>query len=290
MSIQSRALQFLCLLACLFPSFAFAAEKKSPSEIRDEAIYQTANYLLDQCIQHGWQPFAIYTAISTVISVFLLWPVSKWLAGERGTFKNSLIYTLQLCAAGAVILGIAYVSIQAKWLGLLACLGLSLLFAIIGLARHVYEISIWRAIGFFLCVAVIGAASELATEAITGPMPWTTFADKSPEEQKEIMAKWQTEKKERERQPTSSAASTASTTAAPPTVQELYASLQKARTELNVNDPAAVARFNEQVAAYNVAKAAAAPPPPATASTNLKTAESAKSSKSDKKKSESKTQ
>ena len=55
-----------------------------------------------------------------------------------------------------------------------------------------------------------------------------------------------------------------------------------------MNDPAAVVRFNEQVAAYNAAKAGFAPPPPAPALANPAPAASNKPTAPAKKKAESK--
>jgi hypothetical protein len=290
MSIQSRALHLLCFLAFLFPPLASAGEKKSAEQIRNEKIHETASYVLDQCAQLGWEPFAIYAGFVACLLFFIIWPVSKFLAGEdgEGGWKKSLAYIAQWLGMMAILTGLGIVCIRAEWLSILAILSLSATFATVGLAKQVFEVSVWRGIGFYLCTVVAAVAAEFASDAVTAKMPWREYWDKTEEEQNRLISEWRIQKKERESSPATTAA--ASANPAPATVQELYANLQKGRAELNVNDPEAVARFNEQVAAYNAAKAAAAPPAPATASTSPKTSNSAKTGKPDKKKSESKTQ
>jgi hypothetical protein len=259
---------FLFLFA--FPMLACAAQKKAPSkdEIAVEEYQEAAGYFLDACAKFGWDRIAIYAGISTVVSLFLLWPLSKLIAG--GTFKKSCTYLFAATVAGAISIGLILWFVKEGWLMGVPIVALVILVAIIALAKSTYETTVLRAIGLVICYGIASSACSYATELVTGSMPWTEFAEKSPEEQKRLLIEWKEEKLVSEQQ----AAVLAAATAAPPTVQELYVKLQKARAELNANDPAAVARFNADVAAYNVAKAAAAPPvqAPAAASQKSKTA------------------
>jgi hypothetical protein len=237
---------------------ALAAPKKSPSEIKNEEMLRVAEYLLDQCNQFGWLRIGTWALVSTLISFFIFWPASKLLAGKNGKFTKNVSYFGQLTLLGALFLAVAVVAIRSGWIIVLACLGLGILIATVSAAKQVFEISMWRAIGLAICLMIISTGSNFAAELAAGKMPWTEFEQKSADERKLIIAKWQAEKKERERQ-----ASNPSAPAPAPTLQDMYANLQKSRETLDLNDPAAVARFNEQVAAYNVAKAAAAPATPA---------------------------
>jgi hypothetical protein len=272
----------------IFPVLADAAPKKSPSEMNNEELLRATQYLLDQSIQFGWQKIGIWYLISTVISFFLFWPTSKLFAGKNGKLTKNLSYFVQLNVLGVFFLAVMIVAIRSGWLGVLACLALGMLIAMVDAARKVFEVSVWRAIGMAICLSIFSAGTNLAAELITGNMPWTEFERKPADEQKELIAKWQAEKKERERKSSSSANGTALAGTATSNVQELYEQLQKTRTELNVNDPAAVARFNEQVAAYNAAKAAAAPATPAATPASPKVSGSTKQGAPPKKKTESK--
>lgn len=280
MSIQSRALRLLCLPAFLVPSLAWGSV---PTEAQTAQLRPSMEYILDLCAQDGWRLIGIWLLVSSAVSFVLLWIVAKLLAGERGTLKNVLIYTLQMWIVTILFLGTAYFSIQTGSDGIFL---IALLIALIGMfffACKTFEISFVRSIAFIIAIAITNPIGDYLSQFITGPLPWVAFLEKPPEEQKQILDKWQREKKQGE-STQAAAPVTASANQKPATVHELYAHLQKARAELNVNDPAAVARFNEQVAAYNAAKAAAAPPPAPAAPTNSKASESAKSGSAKKKK------
>jgi hypothetical protein len=129
-------------------------------------------------------------------------------------------------------------------------------------------------------------------------MPWTEFVTKPGEEQGRLFADWESGRREKKASiatvaapatPTAVAAPAASAAAtdhpgaalasagsqeiptprpapaapsappmAAPDLAALYAQLQKTRAELDTKDPVAVARFNEQAAAYQQEKAIAA--------------------------------
>jgi hypothetical protein len=259
--------RWILLLLVILPSLAEAAPKPSSAEAAQAEAIMVANYLLDQCVARGWESFARYALVSNIILCLLIWPASKLLAGENGNLKRALQLTAQWALVGLIFLALIFVCIRMGSLLSIVVLVFGSVVAYVKLVMEVYKVSTGRAIGLFICGAIVSLVGEAGAEVVFGKMPWTEFEEKPDAERKVLIAKWQEEKKERERGAVPDNASASSTPAAggaPLTLIQVYENLQKEREKLDLNDAVAVARFNEHAAAYNAMKAAATPATPTT--------------------------
>lgn len=243
--------------------FALAASREKEAQAAQAEVQLKLQYLLDQWTSMGWSKLALVSIVSSVVGYLVLWPMSKMFAGKNGTWLKTLIYFGQLSVVGLVFMAIAYVSMRNGWILLLGGTSLGTTVATVRLAMQVYELSIGRGILAMLCLSFASGIAMGVTESVVGDLPGMSL--RSPEEERVAMEKWRLEKEAREKGPTPSPATvapSATPVAAPLTVQDLYTNLLAERQRLDVNDLAAVARFNEHVAAYNAAKAAAQPTTP----------------------------
>jgi hypothetical protein len=257
-----------------FPLLASAAEKSS-SEQEQQVSQEALEFILDQTLQAGWQRFGLYALVSTVVTFLLLWPASKWVVGTHGTLKRNASYIVQVTIIGTLFLAVFVVCIRAGWILAFVLGSLVYLYVILNFAKRVFETSNLRAVGTGICYCILTMVGDFAAQLVTGAMPWAEFGAKTPEEQKEAIAKWQTEIQNKQKASAAAAQSAPAAAAPAGSLQDMYANLQKTRAGLDMNDPAAVAAFNEQVAAYNAAKAAA----PATPATVVGTPKTSKASK-----------
>lgn len=236
-------------------SLASAASRESAAEARKEA-HARWDYVLDQFMEMGWSAFIFWGLVCTLVAFLIFWPASRLLAREEGSMRLALNYYTQLTVISLIYVAVAVFCIRTDWLGLLGLLTLGVLIASVRIAMNVYEMTVLPAIGMAVMALVASGMGQVVGEMIAGPTPLMALEGKSDEQRKDLIAKWQDEKRRRGK-----GGSTMTSTSSVPgsNLQQLYADLQTARAALNPNDPAAVARFNEQVAVYNAAKAAATP-------------------------------
>jgi hypothetical protein len=254
--------RWILLLLFILPSLAEAAPKPTSAEAAQAEAIMVANYLLDQCVARGWKSFAAYALVSNIVLCLLIWPASKLLAGENGNLKKALQLTAQWALVGLIFLVLIFVCIRMGSLLSIIVLVFGSVVAYVKLVMDVYKVSTGRAIGLFICGAILSLVGEAGAEVVFGKMPWSEFEEKPGADRKALIAKWQEEKKGRDRvaEPENASVSSPSATGGPPlTLIQVYENLQKERENLELNDAAAVARFNEHAAAYNAMKAAATP-------------------------------
>jgi len=96
-------------------ALALASDKQAPADAERAEMSETVNFIIDLGLGMGWQKFGIYTGVTGVMSILLLWPASKLVAGHGGTLKNSASYVLQTTLVGFVFIGIAIVALRAGW-------------------------------------------------------------------------------------------------------------------------------------------------------------------------------
>jgi hypothetical protein len=278
--------RWILLLLFILPSLAEAASKPSSAEAAQAEAIMVANYLLDQCVARGWKSFTAYALVSNIILCLLIWPAGKLLAGENGNLKKALQLTAQWAFVGLIFLALIFVCIRMGSLLSIVVLGFGSVVAYVKLVMDVYKVSMGRAIGLFICGAIVSLVGEAGAEVVFGKMPWTEFNEKPDAERKALIAKWQEEKKGRNRaaepdnaSASASASSPSAAAGAPLTLVQVYENLQKEREKLDLNDAAAVARFNEHAAEYNAMKATAAPATPAKSASAKPATPSAKKAK-----------
>ncbi len=247
---------------------------------------QSVQFALDSGEKFGWDRINNHVLLAIAASLVLLWPIARMIVGPRRILIRTILFVGSMIALTAAFLALGLFAIRAESILLLA--GVAVAFSLIVLAqtRHIFAASRGAAAGVLGCFAVLLAGASYSTEMLTGAMPWTNFAFKSQEEQQRLFADWRKQKQTPALQPSAVAAAAptlapASTPAsaapaadagnvapvpsapvvpprAAPDLDALYAQLQKTRAELDMNDAQAVARFNEQAAAYAQERALAA--------------------------------
>jgi hypothetical protein len=257
-----------------------AAATDNPAD-RNEGSWLILQYAWERCDAFGWQRLGTYLLIATIASLLLLWPFSRMIAGAKRVLTRSTLFVGSTIMLSAAFLALAWFIMRSGSMILLAGLGVGYVAILFAQTRHIFAASRGAAAGVLACYSILAAGAFSVTELFVGPMPWSDFRSKSQEERDRAFADWQTAKKANAAAASASAtpvpspasntaavpANAQATTPAPtptpppapviaaPDLQALYVQLQKARAELNMTDPVAVARFNEQLAAYNQEKA-----------------------------------
>lgn len=259
------------------------AQAQGSTRASQQEAAQMGEYMLAKCGEFGWGLIALSLLAVTAVGLVAAWAVSRMLAHEQGTFKNTVRYTLYgvlltvlvvaiaggLCWFG-ISTGNAGVALVAFGLGCLALLIIS--FAI---PMKVYDIGFFKALLFNVLVVVASSIGQAILGAVL-PGPLDDLKGKSTEEQKKIVSQWRMEKREKElhaKFQTQPAAAPAPALPLPQRVQQLYVELQQARATLDTNDQAAVLAFNQRVAEYNALKMQL---PPASVAATPAPAQSAK--------------
>jgi hypothetical protein len=221
---------------------------------------EETEYFFDQWIDAGWERAGLWLGWTVVVTYLIWWPASRLVAGKNATGRKTSIFFAQACGYSVIFTGIAYLGAKFGWASLVGFGStVTFLFELTRAAKKVYEISVGRGILVALSFPILIGVPIATGEWLCGPLPGLEMEGKSPEEQKVLFEKW----REKKRLAKIAATPTPSPTPArPQTVAEIYTALQLERQQLDVNDPGAVARFNEHVAAYNAAKAAATPTTP----------------------------
>ena len=261
---------------------------------RNDAMAQALQFAWDCGEKFGWDRIRNHLLLAVAASLVLLWPIARMIVGPQRILIRTILFVGSTLALTAAFLALGHFAIRADSILLLAAVVVAFSAIVLTQTRHLFAASHGAAAGVIGCFAVLLAGASYSTEMLTGAMPWTTFAFKPKEEQQRLFADWQTQKTAPALQ--SSAVATAAPGAAPsaapaatpnavtpdaanvpatpstpvlpqragPNLDALYAQLQKTRAELDMNDAQAVARFNEQAAAYAqeraLAAATAAPP------------------------------
>jgi hypothetical protein len=268
------------------PATRAAAATAAPTE-RNNAPWQIQQFAWESGEAFGWERIGTHVLVAIGLSILLLWPFARIIAGpKRVLAKTTLLIGCVIALTGA-FLALACFLLPTESIILLGALGVLYVAILVAHACHIFGASRGAAAGVLGCYAVVAAGAAYATEQLIEPMPWTQFLFKTKEQQGRAFASWRAGKEALASVALAPAAPTPSPKASPepaspapapavaatvpaspapapapampaPDLQALYAQLQKSRAELDPNDAAAVARLNEQIAAYNQEKAIAA--------------------------------
>ena len=273
------------------PNLAFAAP---PGEVpnRLEQSRLLGEYLFETATTFGWDRIGIYFLIVLGSSLLLLWPIARLTLQRRVAFKSCAVFMGSMIAITACALAAGYVGAQFGPEHVLTAIGIVFLGVTLWVAHRVFRTSWQGALIVLFCFLSLTVVGSHLAHQFTGAMPWTQMHSMPLAEQRQLFTEWLARKKAAETPPapTQTVAATSPATPPPPAAKPpvqappaapapppspavpapdllaLYTQLQKTRATLDPNDPVAVARFNEQVAAYNQEKsylaASAAPPPP----------------------------
>ena len=246
----------------------------------NEGMAQGVQFALDSGEKFGWDRIGNHLLLALAVALVLLWPIARMIVGPQRIFIRAILFVVSMIALTAAFLALGLFAIRSG--SILFMSGVAVAFSLIVLSqtRHLFAASHGAAAGVLGCFTVLVAVASYSTEMLTGAMPWSTFAFKSKEEQQRLFADWRAQNQALGTRPSSVATSattptpgiapaasassarpdTGDITAAPsapaqpqrpgPNLDALYAQLQKTRAELDMNDAQAVARFNEQAAAY----------------------------------------
>ena len=284
MHLSSRSNQFHGIAP------VFLATQPAPtaaSTAQDDGLWQFLQYMWESCESLGWQRIGTPLLLAVAMALVILWPCARLITRGKGSLVSTILFGGSMIALSTAFFALAYFVARAESLPLLCALGVVYLAILYAQTRHLYSASRPAAAGILGCFLVLIAGGLYGAEQLTGRTPWTEFFSKSKEDQGRAIAAWQTGRKAPATAATAVVAtpttppSTAANTAANPTtavapapvptapppaparsgpdLQALFAQLQKARATLDTNDPVAVARFNEQAAAYHQEKALATP-------------------------------
>ena len=284
------------LLTCALGLFAaaptFAATLENNPKPPAGGMWLFLQFALEQGEKFGWVDIAAHVLIAAMLSLVLLWTYAAKIVGRKNMFFKTGMFVGSMVVLTAAFLALGYFVFKAQTFLLLAGLIVAYFGVVFAQTRHILDASRPAAFGLLAFYLVMLAGSIYATEFITGRMPWTEFVIKPMAEQRRLFAEWEAGHRQAgapaaaiasasgpaaaaspdaslaaraaaaaEPEPQAAAAPTPTVPAAPPIpapdLAALYAQLQKTRAELNTSDPAAVARFNEQAAAYHQEKAIA---------------------------------
>lgn len=277
--------------ALLAPTLAFADSSAGNLPPRVEEAWLLLQYLFEGGTAFGWNRIGLYFLIVAGASLLLLWPMARLTLQRKVPFKACAAFLGWIILISAAALGSGYASTHLESTSVLAGIGIASLVAMFFVARRVFRTNAQTALIILLCFVSLTVVASHVAQQFTGAMPWTEFQATPIAEQRQVFADWVARKKAAETTPpavtTIAAAQPPAPTVAPappkppvqtpppepqtpavpaPDLLALYTQLQKTRAQLDPNDPVAVARFNEQVAAYHQEKsflaAVSAPPAP----------------------------
>jgi hypothetical protein len=268
------------------PTLATAAATDNPAPARSEGPWSLVQFAWDCGEAFGWQRIGTYLLIATVLSILLLVPFSRLIVGPERILAETTLFVGSVVVLSAAFLALAGFILPSRSIALLVGVGIIYVAVLLAQTRHIFMASRGEAASVLGCFLVVAAATLFSTEFLTGRMPWTTFLSKPRAEQSRMFTEWKTGKPVSSSDASASAATAAGPTSTPTAVanpaaapagpvastptapsapsggeldlQAIYAQLQKARAELNMNDPVAVENFNVQAQAYNEEKVLAA--------------------------------
>jgi hypothetical protein len=276
---------FALALLVAHPTLATAAATDNPAPARSEGPWSIVQFAWDCGEAFGWQRIGTYLLIATVLSILLLVPFSRLIVGPERILAETTLFVGSVVVLSAAFLALAGFILPSRSIALLIVVGVIYVAVLLAQTRHIFMASRGEAASVLGCFLVVAAATLFSTEFITGRMPWTTFLSKPRTEQSRMFSEWKTGKPASSpdaeagatpaANPTATpaganpaaapATAVATTPTAPPPpssgeldLQAIYLQLQKARAELNMNDPVAVENFNVQAQAYNEEKVLAA--------------------------------
>lgn len=268
----------------LQPLVAVAESPASPTS-QSSGTWEFLQFTWDSGSGFGWQNIGTSLLVAMALSYVLLLPCARMIAGPKQLFARSILFVGSALALTAAFVALAAFVSLSESLVLLAALGVVYVAILFSQTRHLFAVSRAAAAGLLGCYLVATGGALFGTEQLMGRMPWTAYFSKPREEQSKLFVAWQGGKsatkpataKVQNPNPSSAAGASVAVNPAPtpvapatpppapiplqnkggPDLQALYAQLQKARAELNPNDAEAVARFNQQAAAYHQEKAMA---------------------------------
>jgi hypothetical protein len=281
----SRLHGYVLALLAAHPTLATAATTGENPPARSEGPWSILQFAWDCGEAFGWQRIGTYLLISAALSSLLLWPFARLIVGPDRILSETTLFVGSVVVLSAAFLSLAGFILPSQSIALLIVVALIYVAVLLAQTRHVFMASRGEAASVLGCFLVVAAATLFSTEFLTGRMPWTTFLSKPKAEQSRMFTEWKTGKPASSSDaPVSAAPATnptatpagvnpaaapatavATTPTAPPPpangeldLQAIYLQLQKARAELNMSDPVAVANFNVQAQAYNEEKVLAA--------------------------------
>jgi hypothetical protein len=260
-----------------------ATASPTPIGPQNESAWGFLQYADDCGAQFGWGRIGWHVLLVLIVSTLVLWPFARLIAGRAAGSGKCALFIVSAGILTAAFLSLAYLIARSESLVLLAATGIAWVAILFTQTRHLFAASRGAAAAVLGCAALVIVGTSYGIEFGMGSMPWTQFALKPREEKRRAFDRWLASKQAAAQPATVAAgnvapaldhaegpieapvpAAAAGTPAAPPApprvapnLDALYAELQKARAELNVNDPVAVAHFNEQAAAYDREKAMA---------------------------------
>lgn len=268
----------------LQPLVAVAEAPASPTS-QTSGTWEFLQFAWESGSGFGWQSIGTALLVVVALSFVLLLPCARMIAGPKQLIGRSILLVGSTLALSAAFVALAAFVSLSESLVLLSVLGAVYVAILFSQTRHLFAVSRAAAAGLLGCYLVATAGALFGTEQFMGRMPWTAYLSKPKEEQTKLFAAWQggnavpkaAATVVQNANPSSTVGAPAVTipaqipvAPAPPSapiplqnkggpdLQALYAQLQKARAELNPNDVEAVARFNQQAAAYHQEKAMAA--------------------------------
>jgi hypothetical protein len=261
---RSRA---LALALSLFAIPAFAATE--PAAAKPDPAYE---YFATKVMEYGYAKLGLLAVGSIFAGLVVTLLVCRVVAGPRGTFRNSLRYYIISVLLTLAICGVA---VGLGWFCVMSgAAGGALIIAFFGLAAMVlvafvvpitvFDIGIFRALLLNVLIAVATGGVQTAVMSVV-PGPFDHLAGKSQAETRQIIAEWDMERKQKAMEERMKELAGYEPAPAPVVesvaaqAQRLYTELQQVRAALDVNDQAAVERFNQRVAEYNAVKARLAP-------------------------------
>jgi hypothetical protein len=183
-------------------------------------------------------PLVLIFVVSLLACFTATWLVSKLFAGKRGTFQNAVLYYIYQIVGGLVLSAAVFaipksISVGDSLVGVV--LVIVAISAAVWIPMRVYEIGLFRALGFVIVAAIGSALASLAVDggAMLYQLRKEGFLVTSPAAQMDPAVSSENQENLGSQ------------------VIGLHAELQRIRAGLNEADPAAVARFNERVANYN---------------------------------------
>lgn len=289
-SRPNRLLSFVPSFLLAHPALAAAQAAEATGEIG--TMWSIPQFLWDSCRELGWERVGTPLLITVAIAMLLLWPMARLMAGRKEILSKTAWFIGHVSVLSAAFLALGYFVALSESLIFLAVWAAASLAILLFQTGHIFQVSRAGAVAVFSCFILALGAALYATELLTGPTPWTEFLTKNSDERGRVFAAWKVKSAPQTAtapapaaaaaEPAVSstppnapapepanAAATAPAAPAPtavalppqhpgPDLQLLFTQLQKTRAELDMSDAAAVARFNEQVAAYQREKALAA--------------------------------
>src|SRR5688572_25212684 len=123
-----------------------AAATDSPAQQHD-GLWSILQFAWERCEAFGLQRIGTYLLIAATLSLLLLWPVARMIAGPKRILTETTLFVGSMIVLFAAFLSLAYFILRSGSMAALALLPVVYAAILFGQTRHIFEVSRGAAAG-----------------------------------------------------------------------------------------------------------------------------------------------